>query len=88
MITIFNRKELLCTYDIQLQSDVRTILQQNNIDYSIRTVDRTSSSPFGAGSRARSGTFCENRSLELEYIIYVKREEYDGACGLIGNRRR
>ena len=33
MITIFSRKELLITYDMKKQSEVRTILCDHNIEY-------------------------------------------------------
>ena len=36
MITIFNRKELIITYDIIIQSKIRDILASHNIDYIIR----------------------------------------------------
>lgn len=33
MITIFNRKELITTFDMKKQADVRNILKDNDIDY-------------------------------------------------------
>ena len=38
MITIFNRKQLILTYDMRVQSKVRDILSANNIDYIINPV--------------------------------------------------
>ena len=35
MITIFNRKEVLSTFDMKLQADTRCVLAQNNIDYTV-----------------------------------------------------
>ena len=56
MITIFNRKELTITYDLNEQARVRTLLAAEGIDYSVKTVNRMSASPFSAGSRGRTGT--------------------------------
>lgn len=33
MISIFNRKELLITYDMKIQSDVRTVLKNHEIRF-------------------------------------------------------
>lgn len=38
MITIFNRKQLIITYDMTVQSKIRDILAANNIDYTINPV--------------------------------------------------
>ena len=60
MIHIFNRKELLITYDMQKQADVRTLLQNHGIDYSVKVLNRASPSPISARSRAYTGTFGQN----------------------------
>ena len=38
MITIFNRKQLMITYDITIQAKIRDILSANNIDYTINPI--------------------------------------------------
>lgn len=38
MITIFNRRQLIITYDISVQSKIRDILENNNIDYVINPI--------------------------------------------------
>ena len=38
MITIFNRKQLIITYDITIQAKIRDILSVNNIDYTINPI--------------------------------------------------
>ncbi len=86
MITIFNRKELLITYEMKKQSEVRELMARNHIPYSIRVINRKSPSPFGAGSRARTGTFGENLQLEYEYTIFVKRADYEKANAVMNGR--
>ena len=83
MITIFNRKEVCITHDMNRQAKVRDILQANGIDYAVKVLNRKSPSPIGAGSRARTGTFGENLSLEYEYKIYVHKDDYEEAVHLI-----
>lgn len=38
MITIFNRKQLIITYDITIQAKIRDILSANNVDYTINPI--------------------------------------------------
>ena len=83
MIHIFNRKELTITYSMEVQAKIRSILAANGIDYQIRTVSRNSASAFGAGSRARSGSFGTPAANAYEYIFYVKKADYDHAAMLI-----
>lgn len=82
MITIFTRKELLITFDMKRQSEVRDILAANNIDYVIKVTNLLSASSFG-GSRARTGSFGVNQNTSCEYKIYVHKNDYDYALRLI-----
>ncbi|MEY8355728.1 hypothetical protein AALB39_20535 [Lachnospiraceae bacterium 54-53] len=61
-------------------------MAQNNIPYSIRVINRKSPSFFGAGSRARTGTFGENLQLEYEYTIFVKKADYEKAAAIINKK--
>lgn len=38
MITVFDRKQLIITYDMSIQSKIRDILATNNIDYIINPI--------------------------------------------------
>ncbi|SEU25485.1 hypothetical protein SAMN05443270_3991 [Lacrimispora sphenoides] len=86
MITIFNRKELISTYDMKKQVEVRDLLNQFKIPYSINVINRKSPSLFGAGSRARTGTFGENLKLEYQYIIFVRKTDYEKAYAVINGK--
>jgi len=83
MITLFNRKKLTVTYDINEQARIRTLLAGEGIDYSVKTVNRLSSSSFSAGRRVRTGTYGQNTEAMIEYIIYVKKADYERAGKLI-----
>lgn len=82
MITIFNRKELLITYDMKKQSDVRTILRDHGIPYDVKTYNRAAA--MRAGTRTYSGPMGVNPEAAVEYKIYVHKDEYDRAYALIG----
>lgn len=80
MITIYNRRDLLITFDMQKQGEIRRILSHGGIDYTVKVVNRKSPSPVSAGTRAMTGTFGENLASEYEYIFYVNKNEYDRAA--------
>ena len=82
MITIFNRKELLVTFDMKRQSDIRDTLAANGIEYTIKVTNRQSAAVIGSG-RARTGSFGMNTDLSYEYKIYVHKKDYDHAMSLI-----
>lgn len=83
MITALNRKELVITFDMAEQARVREILAANKIDYKVKTVNRMSPSPMAAGSRSYTGTLGQNKDTMYEYIIYVHKNDYEKAKGLI-----
>ena len=49
MLTIFNRKELITTMDMQRQANIRSVLFANGIAYTVRTENLQGSSAFGGG---------------------------------------
>ena len=54
MITILNRKELLCTFDMMRQAEVRKILENFHIEYQMKLTGRGDAF---ASNRGRMGTF-------------------------------
>ena len=82
MITLFNRKELLITYDRQRHNDACTVLDSNKIPYKVATKDLASPSPFGS-SRARIGSFGIDLSSSCEYKIYVNKDDHERAAYLL-----
>lgn len=83
MITLFNRKELVTTFDMKKQGQLRELLQANGIDYRVKVINRGSPSPFDAGARARTGSFGQSMALSYEYKIYVKKADYERALSLL-----
>ena len=82
MLTIFNRKELLITLDMNRQATVRDILAANGISYTVKVTNRQNTSAIGR-SRASVGSFGMNADLAYEYKIYVHKKDYDLALRLI-----
>ena len=82
MITIFNRKELLVTMDINKQANIRDILSANNISYVIKTTN-LQNSQFAGSRRGQIGNFRINQDYSYEYKIYVHKNDYDRALYLI-----
>ena len=82
MITIFTRRELLITFDMKRQSDVRDILSANGIKCAVQVTNRQNAAILGS-SRARTGSFGMNTDLSYEYKIYVHKKDYDNAMRLV-----
>ena len=78
MITLFNRKELFITTDMNYQAKIRGILAAKGIDYAIKVKNLQ-----GAYSRARGGGFGINQNAAYEYRIYVHKKDYDKALTAI-----
>lgn len=79
MITILNRKELITVFSIKQQGIIRELLNSEGIKYSIKTVDQRSPLPFSSGNRSQTGTFGENLEMNMEYIIYVHKDDFEKA---------
>ena len=71
MITIFNRKELFIPYSLEKQAEIRNLLSAHKIEYTISTMGNT----WQANSRG----FGINTLAQIEYKIYVKKEDYEKA---------
>lgn len=80
MITVFNRKELLCTFDMKKQAEVRDILWKFDISYEVRVSDRAD---VFIGGRMAADSALEIPEHQTEYLIYVKKEDYDRAMFLV-----
>ena len=80
MITFLNRKELFCTFDMQKQAEVRDILWKFDISYEVRVSDRAD---FFVGGRMTAGSGGSSPEHQTEYLIYVKKEDYERAMFLV-----
>jgi hypothetical protein len=85
MITVFNRIELFATYSMQKQSEIRDILASGGIDCFVKTINRTSSGVFG-DMRARTGSIGQDMRTALEYVIYVRKDDFDRAAAAVNKK--
>jgi hypothetical protein len=83
MISRFNRRELVSTYDISVQSRIRNVLDNNHIPYMIKIIDRNAASSISSRNRTRMGLFGEKINIEKEYIILVNKSDLEMAQLLI-----
>ena len=82
MLTIFNRKELIVTMDIHRQAEIRDVLAQNGINYTVKTKNLQNSGALGI-QRGYTGNMGIDQSHSYEYKIYVHKKDYEAARGLI-----
>lgn len=82
MITVFNRKELIITMEMNRQAQVRDILSQNGIDYTVKTTN-PETAPILGDRRGYTCSFGINPDYSYEYKIYVHKKDYEKAAALI-----
>ena len=76
MIHLFNRRELLTTYDLTEVSRIREILLANRIDSRVKVVN----SPVGAGRNRMSFS-----RRQEQHIVYVHKADWEYAMYLLRN---
>lgn len=79
LVTIFNRRELLCTYDLNLTSRVIHVLSENKIPYRIKT-------RFTGSMNRKTGslkTIGEQVQHEVENKIFVHKKNFERAKHVI-----
>lgn len=70
MITIFNRRELVTTYSMEKQANIREILKAKKIDYRLKTIAQYSK------MRGNVAIIGQNMNQAYEYIFYVHKKDY------------
>lgn len=81
MIHMFNRAELMVTYDLSRLYQVCEGLADAGIDYIYRTKDLASPTMFS--SRGHVGTCGINHDARVEYKIYTRREDVGRARAVL-----
>lgn len=76
----WNRKEVYLGYSMQESVHVRDTLAANRIAYDVRTV---SHSAKRTGVRDQMGRFGENPAFEMQYYVYVNKQDYENAKYLL-----
>lgn len=82
MITVFNRKRLFSSFSVKEQAALREALAAQKIPYIVNAVNI--SGGFGrADVRASTGGAGLNMDCVYEYIIYVRKKDYERANALL-----
>ena len=81
MITIFNRKELISTTDVEKYANARDDLKDAGIEFKLRS-RAMHKSHVAAGKKI----IPIGRNNGTEYIIYVKGQDYNRAINIIHNK--
>lgn len=79
MIHPLNRCELTTLFKLEQCSAIEDALRAHQIEYQVKSIDRSSPSIFNMGSRERSGTMFQDMSQNWRYVIYVKRADLAAA---------
>lgn len=83
MITFWNRREIVCTFDMYRQALIRGVLSDNRINYHVLT--RNHDGSYFGGGRGRMGHFGQSQNINLEYRIFVHKSDYERALSLISS---
>ena len=81
MITIFNRKELISTTDVEKYANARDDLKDAGTEFKLRS-RAMHKSHVAAGKKI----IPIGRNNGTEYIIYVKEQDYNRAINIIHNK--
>lgn len=82
MITVFNRKRLFSSFSVKEQAQLREALAAHKIPYIVNVVNI--SGGFGrANVRGSTGGAGLNMDYVYEYIIYVRKKDYERANALL-----
>ena len=83
MISIFNRAQLHPLFDPARRDSLCQALDQAGIEYTVKTVDRSSPSALNFGSRERGGTLLHQMEQNWYYLVYVKKSDWEAAQRLL-----
>ena len=72
----------IVTVEMNRQAEVRNILSQNGIDYTVKTTNLQAASMF-SNRRGEVGSFGVNQKYSYEYKIYVHKKDFEEAAHLI-----
>lgn len=79
MIHVFNRALIFRTYDVSKYATVKRALENKGIKYSVKLYDRRSIRHMNRGATLLLGAIGENKKYDIEYSVYVKRDDVDFA---------
>lgn len=82
-MNFFNRRELITTYNLKQQDQIRDILRANGIEFCVKTANLRNSCPLPSGTRGHTGAAFEKAQHYYNYKIYVHKDDLEEAERLI-----
>ena len=82
-MNIFNRRQLILTYNLKQVNEIKQILNANGIKFYISTHDRRGDDLLIFRGRGHQGTAFEKMEYECTYKIYVHKSDYEAAVSMV-----
>lgn len=84
MLPPFNRRELITVFTMDQCQRAREALDQAGIPHRVKARSRVSPSVFNMGVREHTGMAFQSQDNQYQYVIYVKRSDWDHARHVMG----
>ena len=84
MLTPLNRRELITVFHMDQCQRVREALDKAGIQHQVKARSRVSPSVFNMGVREHTGMAFQSQDNQYQYVIYVKRSDWDHARHVMG----
>ena len=82
-MNIFNRRQLISTYNLKQVNQIKEMLNANGIKFYITTHNRKGDDLFLSVGRGHQGTAFEKMEYECTYKIYVHKDDYEAANSMV-----
>ena len=83
MISLFNRIQLISTYDELQREKIAVVLRRNTILYKIKVKNPSTYSLRPVASRTVVGSYVMHEKQRFKFIFYVNKNDYDRAKQLL-----
>lgn len=82
-MVIFNKEDVYIGYSMVELSKVREVLEKNGIKYTYKVVNHSGQWAGRGTTRGRFGSIGMNMNYEKQYIVSVKKNDYEEARYLV-----
>jgi len=82
---LFNKEEVYIGYSMEELSKVRRILENEGIKYTYKVINRSGQWSGRGTTRGHFGSVGMNMDYEKQYVVSVKKKEFEKAKYLVNN---